>query len=74
MRVCEWLDWRAANGNFRDVSCRKALLQLHRRGMVQLPEADHVRFCSASQPRQLPIPDVPELTCDLKELGEARRA
>jgi len=37
-RVCEWLNWRSPNGNLCEVSCRKALLELDRRGMIQLPE------------------------------------
>lgn len=36
-RVCEWLNWRGANGKLRDVGCRKALLELERLGHVELP-------------------------------------
>jgi hypothetical protein len=31
-RVCDWLDWRAANGKPKQVSSRKALLELERCG------------------------------------------
>jgi hypothetical protein len=36
--VCEWLDWKGANGRRQEVSCRVALLRLERRGLVELPE------------------------------------
>jgi len=36
-QVCQWLDWRSANGRFKEMSCRSALLQLHRRGLIKLP-------------------------------------
>ncbi len=40
-RVCQWLDWRSANGQLKEVSCRVALLRLHRRGVITLrPAAD----------------------------------
>ena len=31
-RVGEWLDWRTPTGRLREVSCRKALVELERRG------------------------------------------
>jgi len=37
-RVCEWLNWRTTVGLWKEVSCRVALLKLHRRGLLQLPE------------------------------------
>jgi hypothetical protein len=36
-QVCDWLDWRAANGKDKAVSCRLALLRLERRGLITLP-------------------------------------
>lgn len=39
-RVCQWLNWRTALGKLKDVSCRVALLKLHRRGLLRLPEVD----------------------------------
>jgi hypothetical protein len=38
-RVCEWLDWRTPLGKRREVSCRVALLKLHRQGKIELPAA-----------------------------------
>jgi len=37
--VCDWLDWRAANGKPKEVSSRKALLELERAGLIGLPQA-----------------------------------
>jgi Druantia protein DruA/Transposase Tn5 dimerisation domain/Transposase DNA-binding len=36
-RVCEWLDWRSLSGKPKEVSSRKALLELERRGLIELP-------------------------------------
>ena len=41
-RVCGWLDWYDAMGRPREVSSRKALVELERRGMIILPEAQRV--------------------------------
>lgn len=47
-RVCEWLDWRAPNGKPKEGSCRKALVQLNRKRLVQLPEAQPPRGLGSS--------------------------
>jgi len=73
LRVCEWLQWRAANGKLKEVSCRKALLELHRRGRIPLPAAEE--SCFGRSCAKLPadgLIDAPELQCTLKELGEIR--
>jgi hypothetical protein len=36
-RVCDWLNWRAANGKPKLMSCRVALLRLAERGVIGLP-------------------------------------
>jgi hypothetical protein len=47
--VCEWLDWRAANGKDKAVNCRVALVRLERRGLIDLPPARRtVRFGGSS--------------------------
>jgi len=71
LRVCEWLQWRAVNGNLKEVSCRKALLELHRRGLIPLPAAEESCFeRSCAKPPADRLIDVPELQCTLKQLGE----
>lgn len=36
-RVCERFDWRKADGSLKDMSCRVALLRMHREGLIELP-------------------------------------
>ncbi len=36
-RVCDWLGWTGPEGEPKQVSCRVALLKLHRRGRIELP-------------------------------------
>jgi Domain of unknown function (DUF4338)/Transposase DNA-binding/Transposase Tn5 dimerisation domain len=38
--VCGWLNWHTVLGQPKEVSCRVALLKLHRRGLLRLPEID----------------------------------
>ena len=35
--VCERLHWRRANGQLKDMSCRVAMLRMHRDGLIPLP-------------------------------------
>ena len=37
--VCQWTDWRSATGQLKEMSCRKALLKLHRQSRIELPAA-----------------------------------
>jgi len=69
VRVCEWLDWRAPNGKLQDVGCRKALLQLHRGGVIPLPAADDSCFPQSDGGLSFDVPEVPELSCGLEEVG-----
>jgi len=71
LRVCEWMQWRTANGRWKEVSCRKALLELHRRKLITLPAAEKSCF---NRSRRKPSTDlridVPKVQCALKGLGE----
>ncbi len=40
-RVCEVFDWRKADGSWKDMSCRVALLRMHREGLIELPAPRH---------------------------------
>lgn len=75
-RVCEILDWRAANGKLKEVNCRKALLELDRRRLIVLPAAQESCFQrSGSKPPEpllQPGSQAPALRCALQELGEIR--
>jgi hypothetical protein len=73
LRVCEWMQWRAANGKWKEVSCRKALLELHRREVITLPSAEKSCFRrSRRKPPPGPRIDIPEVQCTLKALGEIK--
>ena len=39
--ICEALDWRKADGSLKDMSCRVALLRMHRQGLIELPAPRH---------------------------------
>jgi len=69
LRVCEWLEWRNPAGNLQEMSCRKAMLQLHRRGMIQLPAI--TKRYTFQQPRRAEAPPpVASLSCEFDKLGE----
>ncbi len=67
-RMCEENNWYSANGNLKEMSCRKALVELDRRGMVSLPTIDKTySFQVTNDPIAI---EVPEIVCSLKELGQ----
>ncbi len=73
LRVCDWMQWRSANGSPKEVSCRKALLGLHRRSLITLPSAHRACFRrSRRRTRTVLAMDIPEVQCTLKGLGEVR--
>ena len=65
--VCEWLDWTGHDGAPKVTSCRIALRNLERRGLLDLPEAKGV--FSPGAPRQPGAPPGPPITGSLDELG-----
>ena len=70
-RVCEWLDWRSANGRLQDMSCRKALLELERRGRLTLPPSTTTyAFQNPSPAADIALPPLPQVHASLEELGE----
>lgn len=42
-QVCDWIKWFSRNGSRQEVSCRKALLKLRRKGVLHLPEVEQPR-------------------------------
>lgn len=70
LRVCDWLGWKARTGKPKDMSCRVALLRLHRSEWITLPAVK----TNASVFRPRPRPDVAvemaEFSGSLVELGE----
>ncbi len=68
-RICEWLGWRGINGKLKDMSCRKALLELNRRGLINLPKCKRRYFFQSTNPLE-EFPEILEVKCSLAELGD----
>lgn len=51
-RVCQWLDWRSPNGEWKEMSCRVALGKLDRAGVIQLPRAEAFPAARPTPPRR----------------------
>jgi hypothetical protein len=66
--VCQWIDWRSANGRWQEGGCRKALANLNRRKVLVLPERRRVCTDRAGQSK-VEIKEA-EVSCTLEELGE----
>lgn len=67
-RICEWMNWRSPNGKPREVSCRKALLELHHRKFIVLPDCCEYAF-HTRPPRPPEHPALFPVECSLEELG-----
>jgi hypothetical protein len=68
-RVCEWLGWRNAAGRLQEMSCRKALLQLNRLGVIHLPELKKTYSCQTGTRAVAPPPITP-VSGALGDLGK----
>lgn len=67
--VCEWLDWRSMNGNLREIDARKAMLELERAGLIQLPPA-RIHPQQLREQGKVAAPPEIEVKGALHELGE----
>jgi hypothetical protein len=73
--VCERLNWRRANGQLKDMSCRVALLRMQAAGLITLPPPRNAKPVSYRQypdiehavlaPRSIPTVDLTRLSVDL---------
>lgn len=73
LRVCEWLNWKSPNGKPKEMSCRVALLTLHRGGHLSLPEPGVCNWTGVQRERSsLSLPEIEALGCRLKTLGEIK--
>ncbi|MFH1012215.1 MAG: IS4 family transposase [Candidatus Peregrinibacteria bacterium] len=68
-RVCQIIGWRSPNGRLKDMSCRKALLVLERRGILDLPPRKP-SYGLTPLNRQAREVDIPDVQCSLRQLGE----
>jgi hypothetical protein len=70
-RVCERMEWRAANGRLKEAVCRKALAVLDKDGLIDLPESGKPRRSEPSPEAKRPLrPRSVEIDCALAELGQ----
>jgi hypothetical protein len=74
-RVCELFDWRKADGGLKDMSCRVALLRMHREGLIELPAPRHkVNPCRSFARRTEQAQPEPVLEAPVHELSDLRLA
>ena len=69
LRVCEWMNWHNAAGRAQEMSCRKSLVALHRRGLIELPALKQ-RYAFQEAKAPVACPPVAQVSCTLAELGE----
>jgi hypothetical protein len=69
-QVCKWLEWRSLNGKLQEMSCRKALQELHRRGKITLPEQKKgYAFQHTKSVIRQEAPQAVQICCSLEGLG-----
>lgn len=68
-QVCEWIEWKGVDGRPKDMSCRAALLKLHRQGKIQLPEARPFYIPKSDRGKQLCAETKQEIKGALAEIG-----
>ena len=64
LRVCEWLDWRNSAGRLQEMSCRKALLRLHERGLIRLVPLK-MRYAFQAAKTVTVLPPIATVACSL---------
>lgn len=74
-RVCELFGWRKTDGGLKDMSCRVALLRMHREGLIELPAPRHkVNPCRSFARRTPQAQPEPLLEAPVHELTDLRLA
>lgn len=70
--VCDWLDWKGHDGRRKDVSCRVAMLKLHKQGIIDLPPVKSDRLTIFGKAQQVEAENYswPKIHCNLSELGQ----
>jgi len=62
------MGWQNVSGRLQEMSCRKSLVELDRRGLIALPPV-RKRY-TFQQVRQSACPPLATVECSLEELGE----
>jgi len=69
IRVCEWMNWHSPAGKPQEMSCRKAMLEMHRRKVITLPPVKK-RYAFQQGRRPVAPPPIAAVECSLAQLGE----
>jgi hypothetical protein len=67
-QVCDWFDWRGADGRAKEISCRITLNKLEQRGLIELPPARPVSFAPRMPRPAQPAPRWPCIQTSLSKL------
>lgn len=67
-QVCRGLDWRNNQGNLKAMSCRVALLRLHREGLIELPAPRNGNGNTQKLVHSIVLPAPVPVTCPVNEL------
>jgi len=70
-QVCDWLDWRTPSGKLKEMSCRKALSQMQKQGLITFPQTEKAWAFTHSSPNSLEVA-IPEFQGSLSDLGEVQ--
>ncbi len=57
--ACRRLDWTKPDGGLKDMSCRVAMLRMHRDGLIQLPPPRHEKSAPRIRPSHRSDPQTP---------------
>ena len=68
-RVCAALDWTDARGRAKLMSCRVALLRLHRAGVIALPAPTRRNGNGKALSREVALPEAQPLMGSVEQLG-----
>lgn len=66
------MNWRSKSGRPKETVCRKALVILNGKGLVDLPSNDESVLQRGVKSRPLPLVQCTDIACDLDELGEIK--
>ena len=69
-RVCAWLDWKNLKGAWQEMSCRVALLKLHRQGRITLPAPQRPAGFTGQSLARVTLPPACPLACRVDEVVE----
>ena len=72
-KICQLLDWRSPNGNLKEMSCRVALLKLHRQDIINLPEVNkkpNIKY--HRNPLNFEHEEIPQIEYRLSEFGQIK--